>query len=288
MKEFRDRVAVVTGAASGMGLAFAHRFAEAGMKLVLADIEPAPLARAEAALRAKGADVLALRTDVGIEAEVTALADASFARFGHVHVVCNNAGVSAVGSSRTPCWEIPLPDWHWVLGVNFMGVLYGIRAFVPRMIAGGGEGHIVNTASVFGLMTQATPYNVSKHGVVCLTEGLYKELRQMGAKLSASVLCPGLIDTAILQAERNRPAAFGPARALADMKPDARQAVESFGAQLKAGIAPDDVARQVFEAIRDDRFYIIPAQPWVHEAVRVRLHDILEQRNPTILPPAVG
>ncbi len=283
MKDFANRVAVVTGAASGMGLAFAHRFAEEGMNVVLADIESEPLAMAEAAIKAKGGDVLAVRTDVMSEDAVNRLADAAFSRFGNVHIVCNNAGVAATAATlRSRPWETSLADWEWTFGVNFMGVLYGVRAFIPRMLENDDEGHIVNTASMAGLLTGANPYNVSKHAVVCLTEGIYKEFRTMGAKLSASVLCPGLIRTAILEAERNRPPEFGPPTTMASQRPEVQAFSAGFEAALKVGIEPEEVATQVFEAIRDDRFYIFPAQPNVLEIVKARMEDITLQRNPTL------
>ena len=144
-------------------------------------------------------------TDVASPDAVEQLADAAFERFGNVHVLFNNAGVAASAATlRLRAWEGALADWDWTLGINLMGVVHGVRAFVPRMLANGDEGHIVNTASMAGLMTAANPYNVSKHGVVCLTEGIYRDLREMGAQLSASVVCPGLINTRILDAERNR------------------------------------------------------------------------------------
>ncbi|MFN7287596.1 MAG: SDR family NAD(P)-dependent oxidoreductase, partial [Burkholderiales bacterium] len=205
MTTLRDRVAVVTGAASGIGLAMAQAFAAEGMKLVLADIEQARLDAALQGLRAQGATAIGRRVDVAIEAEVQALADAAWAEYGAVHVVCNNAGVAAP-SLMTNAWQAPIADWQWILNVNLMGVLYGVRAFVPRMLEQGEEGHIVNTASVAGLLTGANPYHVSKQGVTCITEGLYRDLRRAGAKVSASVLCPGLIRTDIMKAERNRPA----------------------------------------------------------------------------------
>jgi len=163
-----------------------------------------------------------------------------------------------------------------------MGVLYGIRAFVPRMLENGEEGHIVNTASMAGLLTGANPYNVSKHGVVCLSEGIYKEFKGMGAKLSASVLCPGLIRTAILESERNRPQEFGPATVMAEQRPEVQAWSAGFAAALNQGIEPDEVARQVFEAIRDDTFYIFPVQEGILDSMKTRMVDILEQRNPTL------
>lgn len=284
MKDFAGKVAVVTGAASGMGLAFSHKFADEGMKVVLADIESEPLAMAEAAIKAKGGEVLSVRANVMREEDVNALADKAFERFGNVHVVCNNAGVAATAATlRSRPWESPLADWEWTFGVNFMGVLYGIRAFIPRMLENGEEGHIVNTASMAGLLTGANPYNVSKHSVVCLTEGIYKEFKGMGAKLSASVLCPGLIKTAILESERNRPPEFGPATDLSAQRPEVQAFSAGFEAALKMGYEPEDVALQVFEAIRDDKFYIFPAQPNVLASVKSRMEDIIEQRNPTVM-----
>ena len=176
MKQLTGRVAVVTGAASGIGLAMANHFANEGMKLVLADVDAAALTHAGNGLRASGAAAITVPTDVASEAQVRALADAAFAAYGAVHVVCNNAGV-ATPALRTLAWETRLSDWEWIHKVNFMGVLYGVREFVPRMLAGGDEGHIVNTASVAGLISGGNPYFVSKHAVACFTEGLYKDLK---------------------------------------------------------------------------------------------------------------
>jgi NAD(P)-dependent dehydrogenase (short-subunit alcohol dehydrogenase family) len=283
MKDFKDKVAVVTGAASGMGLAFAHKFAEEGMSVVLADIEAEALSMAEAAVKAHGGKVAAVRTNVMTEQDIERLADTAFSTFGNVHILVNNAGVAATAATlRSRPWESPLSDWEWTWGVNFMGVLYGIRAFIPRMLENGEEGHIVNTASMAGLLTGANPYNISKHSVVCLTGGIYKEFKSMGAKLSASVLCPGLIKTAILDSERNRPPEFGPPTDLSAQRPELQQFSAMFTAALGQGYEPEEVARQVFEAVRDDRFYIFPAQQNVLESVATRMTDIMEQRNPTL------
>jgi len=283
MQEFKDRVAVVTGAASGMGLAFAHKFAEEGMSVVLADIEAEALSMAEAAVKAHGGKVAAVRTNVMTQQDIKNLADTAFNTFGNVHILVNNAGVAASAATlRSRPWETPMSDWEWTWGVNFMGVLYGIRAFIPRMLENGEEGHIVNTASMAGLLTGANPYNVSKHSVVCLTEGIYKEFKGMGAKLSASVLCPGLIKTAILDAERNRPPEFGPATETGDQRSEVQQFSAMFTAAINSGYEPEDVAQQVFEAIRDDKFYIFPAQENILGSVRARMEDIINQRNPAI------
>lgn len=283
MRQLQGRVAVVTGAASGIGLAMARRFAGAGMNLVMADVEATALQAAADELERSGARVVAVRTDVGDEAQVQALAERAWAAFGAVHLVCNNAGVASP-ALRTRAWESSLADWEWILRVNLMGVLHGVRAFVPRMLASGEEGHVVNTASVAGLLTGANPYHVSKHGVACVTEGLYKDLKTMGSKVSASVLCPGLIRTAILDAERNRPAALGRTE-LAALPEDVQRWASGFRQALQGGYEPSVVADAVHDAVIEDRYYIVPAQPFLQDLVRTRMEDIIARRNPT-LPPA--
>ena len=281
MQHLTDRVAVVTGAASGIGLAMAQRFAREGMRLVLADIEPDRLASALTEVQALGAEAIAVVIDVGVEAQVNALADAAFARFGAIHLLCNNAGVSSPALTSAG-WQSPLSDWQWILQVNLMGVLYGLRAFVPRMLQSNEEGHIVNTASVAGLITAAHPYHVSKHAVACITEGLYKDFKRGGAKLSASVLCPGLIRTEILHAERTRAAEFGPPTDLSQAPETVQHAVAAFAKALDAGYEPSQVADAVVDGIRADQFYIIPAQPALHDMVTLRMQDIVARRNPTL------
>jgi NAD(P)-dependent dehydrogenase (short-subunit alcohol dehydrogenase family) len=281
VQDVQDRVAVVTGAASGIGLATAHRLAAAGMHLVLADIEDGALAAAEEGLKATGRDVLAVRTDVSSERSVQDLADAAFATFGTVHVLFNNAGVAATAATlRAHAWEGSVADWEWTLGVNLMGVVHGVRAFVPRMLERGDEGHVVNTASMAGMLTAANPYNVSKHGVVCITEGMYRDFREMGARLSASVVCPGLINTRILEAERNRPGDHGAPTDVGALRDELQQFSAGFAAALRAGYPPDVVAEQVLDGIREDRFYIFPAQPEILAVLDDRLSGIMERRNP--------
>ena len=283
MQQLRGRVAVVTGAASGIGLAMATRFAAAGMKLVLADIETAALQRALAQLQAQDAQAIAVTVDVADAASVERLADAAYEAFGAVHLLCNNAGVAAPALLQ-PTWENSLADWHWILAVNLMGVVHGVRSFVPRMLAGGDEGHIVNTASVAGLLSGSGPYFASKHGVTCISEGLYKDLKTMGARLSASVLCPGVIRTAFLDAERNRPPQFGGPTDLSTLSDSAQQWSVGFRAALEAGIDPAVVADAVADAVMHDRFYIVPAQPEHLERIALRMADIAALRNPTLLP----
>jgi NAD(P)-dependent dehydrogenase (short-subunit alcohol dehydrogenase family) len=203
MKEFKDKVAVITGAASGIGRALAERCAHEGMKVVLADVDVDALATTVAALKATGAPVLAVVTDVSKAQDVDALAQRTLAAFGAVHLLCNNAGVWAGISA----WDSSLADWEWVLGVNLWGVIHGIHTFVPLMLAQGTPGHIVNTASMAGLLTGRGPavYRVSKHAVVALSEMLYHQLAHRGANVKVSVLCPGGVDTQIIDAARNRP-----------------------------------------------------------------------------------
>ena len=206
MKEFQDKVAVVTGAASGIGRALAGKCAALGMKVVLADVEESALWQAEYELQVSGAQVLAVRTDVSQADEVEALAKITFETYGAVHLLFNNAGVGA----GTTVWESSLADWQWVLGVNLWGVIHGVHFFVPRMLAQDSEGHIVNTASSAGLVSSSGLgiYKVSKHGVVTLSETLALELAAHGSKLKASVLCPEFVNTRIFDAERNRPQAL--------------------------------------------------------------------------------
>lgn len=285
MKDFAGKVAVVTGAASGIGLAFAQRFAAEGMKVVLADIEVEPLQLAEASIRSGGGTVLAVRTDVMHEAEIERLADTAFETWGNVHILCNNAGVSG-GAGADGVWNVPTADWEWVLGVNFHGVLHGIRHFVPRMLAKGEAGHIVNTASAAGLVTGGTgaPYTISKHGVVAISELLYKDLKTRNAKISASVLCPGWVDTKIIDSVRNRPDELKPEREPA-ITPQILQRLQAVRAFLKDGFKPEAIAGLVLDAIKSDTFYVVPVQPNIAQALAIRIEDIGLRRNPTLAPP---
>ena len=276
MRKFEGRVAVVTGAASGIGLALAQRFAAEGMKVVMADVEAAALDRAAAAVRATAPAVLATRVDVSRAEDVERLARETYAAFGAAHVVCNNAGVAVIGAVH----EHSLADWQWVLGVNLWGVIHGVRAFVPRMLAGGDEGHIVNTASMAGLTTAPfmSVYDVTKHGVVALSESMYKEFEMTGAPLGVSVVCPGLIDTNIMRSSRNRPAELAEEGKAGPM---AQAFGQGLADRLTTGYPPSEVAEQVVRGVRNRRFYIVPAQPEVRQWATVRAQDIIELRNPT-------
>jgi len=277
MRELAGKVAVITGAASGIGRCLAERCARENMRVVLADVERAALEAAAAKLRAQGAEVLAVRTDVSRSGEVEALAEAALDAFGAVHLLCNNAGVG-VGTS---VWETSLEDWRWVLGVNLWGVIHGVRAFVPVMLRQGGEAHIVNTASIQGLLTHhplSSSYQVSKHAVVALSEQLHHELAQCGAGIGVSVLCPGWVRTRIGVSGRNRPPA-ALAAPTGDFSPAYEAALERCIAALENGAEPEPVAESVLEAVREGRFYILPHRQWL-DAVRARLEGILDGRAP--------
>jgi len=276
MEQLEGKVAVVTGAASGIGRALASRFAAEGMKLVLADVEAEPLERVAADLRAEGSEVLAECCDVRESKALDALAERCKEQFGVAHVLCNNAGVGGGG----PLWETPPEDWDWVIGVNLVGVVNGIRAFVPGMIASGEPGHVVNTASVAGLTNPAFlgPYNATKHAVVAISETLRADLNavQAGA-IGVSVLCPGWVATQIADSDRNRPG--GPGTTPADAA--LRDAVSGL---VAGGMPADELASQVLEAIRENRFWI-RTHPAMEKHIRARAQAVLDASPPPLMLP---
>jgi NAD(P)-dependent dehydrogenase (short-subunit alcohol dehydrogenase family) len=277
MKNLQGKVAVITGAAEGIGKGIATRAAAEGMKLVLADINAAKLAATVAEFKAQGIEVIGVPTDVAREEQINALAEQAFATFGKVHLLVNNAGVAVA----KPAWETTQKDWDWVMGVNFYGVTHALRAFVPAMLKHGEEGHIVNTASMAGLTSQPSlaSYNASKHAVVTISEGLHHDLALRQSQIKVSVLCPGWVKTGIGHSERNRDgdkqasAAFDPVAAKVGMA--VLQAVEN-------GIPVTQVADDVFDAIASERFYIL-THPEMKQAIQVRMEDIVQQRAPTLL-----
>jgi NAD(P)-dependent dehydrogenase (short-subunit alcohol dehydrogenase family) len=289
MRSFEGRVAVVTGAASGMGRAFADRFAEAGMKVVLADVEQKALDAAVQSFTQREFDVLGVRTDVASPDAVEELARQALERYGKVHIVCNNAGVVVdsevsrlMGGEPVGMWEHSLKDWEWTFAVNFWGVVNGIRTFVPIMLAQDEEGHVVNTASIAGLTSGgALPiYGATKHGVVRISEALHAQLAARGSKVKVSVLCPGGVNTRIALASRNRPEALWDGA-------EARPSTEELEARERTwatrtgptGMAPEAVAERVFKAIEDEQFYILTHDEF-DDAIRTRMENILERRNP--------
>jgi NAD(P)-dependent dehydrogenase (short-subunit alcohol dehydrogenase family) len=278
------KVAVVTGAASGIGLGLVTRFGREGMNVVLADVEREPLDRAAAALSDElGADrVLAVPTDVRHEDPVEALAAATFERFGTAHVLCNNAGVGVGGMA----WTVPADRWRWIVEVNLLSVAHGIRAFVPRMIEQG-EGHVVNTASAAGILTgpAMSPYYATKHGVVALSESLHFDLRLMETAVGVSVLCPEWVRTNIGNSERNRPAEV----AEVEPPPNAPEIRPILEALVAGGLDPAEVAGRVVDAIRDGTFWIFPHDTTVPHA-RERWDAIAGKGQPAFweITPPVG
>lgn len=267
-----QKVAVITGAASGIGRGLAERFAAEGMRVVLADVENAPLATLAAELADKGTTVLIVKTDVSNAADVENLAVRTLDAFGAVHILCNNAGVVC---SR-PIWEHTVADWEWVLGVNLWGVIHGIRAFVPRMLAQGDACYIVNTASILGLVGGSGEgiYKVSKHGVVVLSETLADELAQKDANIQVHVLCPGWVRTGILESSRNRPDTLQNSETETPPRQDTIGGSRNVRAEMEAGMSPADVAEHVYNAIQTGTFYI-HTHPEHKAWVRERMERIL-------------
>jgi NAD(P)-dependent dehydrogenase (short-subunit alcohol dehydrogenase family) len=263
------KVAVVTGAGSGIGRALAERFARSGLNVVLADVEAAALNKAADNVAPLGVETLAVPTDVSVEEQVEALAAAALDRFGAVHLVCNNAGVAG----KADPWFGPLSSWHWVMNVNFWGVVHGVRAFLPHLVGGG---HIVNTASIAGLSPGFAPsYDASKHAVVAMTEDLFVDMRTAGLPIGVSVLCPGWVRTAIYEAERNWPASLG------ELPPEGSAAVIGQHAKraIDEGATPAAVADAVADAVAADRFWVIPHQEFLDLVVE-RWHRIAERLDP--------
>jgi NAD(P)-dependent dehydrogenase (short-subunit alcohol dehydrogenase family) len=290
MKAFAGKTAVVTGAASGIGRAIAERLGRERMKLVLADVEQGRLDEAVGALRARDVEAIGVVTDVSKYESVEALARRAVEAFGKVHVLCNNAGVGA--HEDVPVWDLPLNDWRWTFSVNVWGVIHGIKAFVPGMLAHGEEGHVVNTSSGNGglIVIPTTPiYATSKSAVSTVTEALHYQLVQFGSKIRASVLYPGpnIVASNIFTASRNRPAEY--ARETEQVIPP--MTLEAILDMAKgAGIElsttePAEVAEHFFEGIRNDRYFILPPSPEGDRRFRERADAVLERRDP--VPPRI-
>ena len=275
MRELRGKVAVVTGAGSGIGRGLACQFAAEGMRVVVADVEHAALSETARLLCdfVAATDVLAVPTDVSDADAVESLAAFTYERFGAAHVLCNNAGVFQGGLS----WQRTEADWNWVFGVNVFGIINGIRSFVPRMLEQGGEGHVVNTASIAGLVTGAYsgPYNTSKFAAVALSESLAHDLRASGSSIGVSVLCPSAVNTRIAESTRNR---SGPLASEAEA-PDAHFVEQALADLTAGGLDPATVAGIVVDAIRCDQFYI-PTNASYDDQVQSRFEDMLARRLP--------
>ncbi len=279
MNSFKNKVAVITGAASGIGSGIAEYCLSEGMRLVLADIEEEALLKFEEKLRASGGQTIAVTTDISKAGDVETLARKAIDAFGAVDLLFNNAGV---GVGRF-LWENTLADWQWVLGVNLWGVIYGIRTFVPIMLKQNTDCHIVNTASIEGLWSRPGngPYQVTKHAVVALSEVLHHELLFLGSKIRVSVLCPGAVNTQILDSWRNRPQELSnPPEEQPEMTPEMAEQREIMREIFKSGMQPFEVARHVFKAIREEKFYIF-THPDLKEHVQRRMDNIMNERNPT-------
>ena len=279
---FKNKTAVLTGAGSGFGLECARIGARLGMNLVLADVQQDTLDKAAAELSATGAKVLAYQLDVSNADQFAALGEATLKRFGAPHFVFNNAGVGVGGL----IWENTLKDWEWVLGVNVMGVVHGLRTFTPMMLEAaakdtGYQGHIVNTASMAGLLNPPNMgvYNVSKHAVVSMTETLYQDLALVTDQISASVLCPFFVATGISQSERNRPVGMVDTGSKLTKSQMIGHAMTSK-AVTSGKVSAADVAAMVFDAISANRFYIY-SHPKSIKSVQTRMEDIVQARNPT-------
>lgn len=275
LERFDGKTAVITGGASGIGLAMARRFGAAGANVVVADVQLDALRRAEAELKAAGVNAMGLTCDVAHPEQLDSLALAVQQTFGEIHLVCNNAGVYASGRLE----EIPLETWHWVVDVNLWGVVHGCRSFVPILRRQGVPAHIVNTASMAGLGSgpDMAPYFVSKFGVVALSEALWYELQADDSPVGVSVLCPGPVDTAILDAERNKPVHVPEVRT----GDHGERFTQMMRGLLSEGLSPGQVAELVAQGVVEDRFWLLPhAEAGSHEAVRARADAIVDGASP--------
>jgi NAD(P)-dependent dehydrogenase (short-subunit alcohol dehydrogenase family) len=279
MDEFVDRVAVITGAASGVGRGIAERCAQEGMKVVLAGINEENLIPVENKLRATGTEVLSVRADVSKLSHIETLAQKTLDAFGAVHLLVNNAGVGAGG----PVWECTWADWEWVMSVNLWGVIYAAKIFVPIMLAQDTESHIVNTSSIAGVLPYypSAPYQVTKHAVVALTENLHFSLMARNAKISVSVLCPGWVKTRILESGRNRPPSLR--NEPVEANPEQRAILEEFREKVAGGLTPQQVADDVFRAIREKRLYVFTDTEY-ESAAQGRMENILQSFDGLELP----
>ena len=283
MDDLKGRVAVITGGASGMGLAFAHRFATAGMKVVLGDIEVPALDAAVEGLRSDDVEVLGVRCDVSDATSVHALAAAASESFGAAHVICLNAGVATSG----PLHEQTLTDWQWILGVNLMGIVHGLDAFLPELVAQD-EGHVVITASVAGHTAYPSlgPYSASKHAAIAIAETLHNELSASGSKVGATALCPGFVDTGIFHSERNRPEHLTDALAEPESDEDRDRRIAFLEMIASEAHKPDAVADLVHDAILNKTFWVFTDDQHVPNVTN-RHAEIAQRQNPSEGQPII-
>jgi len=283
MKDFAGKVAVITGGASGIGRGIAEWCVRAGVKVVLADIEESALQQTGAELTAAGGTVLCVPTDVSKRTEVEHLARRTIETFGAVHLLFNNAGVAAGGAP----WEATWNDWEWVIGVNLWGVIHGVKVFTPLMLEQKTECHIVNTASMAGVMAGGgmAPYAVTKHAVVALSESLYLTLQQRTTLVKVSVLCPGVVRTQIFNCERNRPQDL--LNEPTPLSPEMQAGRAAIASVLAAATPSEQIAEEVFEAIRNEQFYILTPPEWI-EAIRLRMTKLLQGENPQNPAPLIA
>jgi len=272
MKNFEGKTVVITGAASGIGKALAEKFAKEKMQVVLADIEEEALEKTVENLRQYQHRVIGIKTDVLVEESIKELFAKANEEYGNIHILCNNAGIGA-NSGTKAIWEIDKNDWDWVMGVNYQAVLHGIQTFIPHMLEHGEEGHVVTTVSLAGLMPGAGTYGVSKHAVMALTEALSRDLVARGAKINASVLCPGFVDTNIDNSERNRPNHLGKTEEV-----EAPVGAEIMSAMLRQGKKPEEIADVVYEAIKENIFYILSHPAW-DDSLRSHFENILSRKE---------
>ncbi|HEX5996222.1 MAG TPA: SDR family NAD(P)-dependent oxidoreductase [Jiangellales bacterium] len=276
MDEFEGKVAVVTGAGSGMGKAFAMRFAAEGMKVVAADIQKDALAQTVQALRVRGTEVLGVHTDVSSAESVNELAEATQREFGDVHLLCNNAGVE--GYLDGAIWEATEKDWAWTVGVNFWSVVHGLKAFLPGMLAHGQPGHVVNTCSMTSVIAAGNMYAITKQAVIALTEVLASDLRAREARIGVTALCPGIIATNLFRGSRNRPESLRNEGETPGTH-EGREIRDRLHAALAEGMSPAEVAEKLVQAIRSNSRYLLTDHAWDH---------LIIDRHEAILAGAVG
>ena len=273
MNNFKDKVAVITGGANGIGLGIAKKCLEKDMKTIIADIDKEAIKKAKVLLKKEGRDLITKLVDVSNPKNVKELVEYAFKMYKEVNLLCLNAGVSV----RMPLWEQTLNDWHWIIGVNLMGIVHGIKFFVPYLLDQESESHIVITASIMGLMQGSDTYSVIKHAVVALSEALYGQLRSKSKKIKVSVLCPAFINTDILDSERNRPEHLqnGPNEIIITPEMEANE--KAMRKMIEAGLNPEKVGEIIFKAIENEQFYILTDDSRrFKNSVKLRMKNILK------------